>query len=163
MKRVMLVLLVFLIYFSSAYAESIGGVRLGMSPDIIFSMYGEPNKIFNKDAYYYYTGNNVNDVHIYNNGLAVTYEAGKAIRIAMIRTNNYDRKFDNTGLGLNNSYEEYCNRYNLYRKIGAYVARQYENMGSKQMATFKTDYNEYMWINFVNGTIMGIELNNYPY
>lgn len=163
MEKILFFILSFFICTSSVFAESIGGVQLGMTPETVISMYGEPNEVFDKDTYYNYTGNTINGVQVYNNGLAVTYGNGKAIRVAIIRTNDCDRTLDNTGLGLNNSYAEYCDKYSLYRKLDAYTARQYEKMGPKKMATFKTGDKEYMWVNFVNGVIMGLELNNYSF
>lgn len=152
----MLAIVISFACFSQTEAESIGGISLGMSREEVVARYGNPAVVMNERQYEYYTGSYVGGVEAYPNGLAVYYKGGEVERVAMIRTQRYDRRFDNTGLGLNNTYADFSNTYPAFRRLS------YDSRDKAYYGAFKTDTTgEYMWVHIVNGRFMGIELNNY--
>lgn len=133
---------------NTTYAESIGGIHLGMTRNEVVAKYGEPAWIYGTDQGFYYAGGEFDKFEVYKNGLAVYYggayerKTREIVRIvAMFNINGNNRKFDNSNLGLNDSLESYKKAYSIVSMGRA------RNAFKRESYKFYTDEkNQYLYL-----------------
>ena len=159
-KKVILIVAVIMgVSMSSVSAESIGGISLGMPRDQVVSLYGQPQWIFNKDQYAYYTGGYVFQAQVYSNGLAVVYNGGYVQRVAMLKLDGSNRELDWSGLNLRDELSSYNNKYGN----SEFNYKQNNNkFGVTDTRRFNSNVSgEYLWVSTYQGDIKSVEINHY--
>jgi hypothetical protein len=106
---------VFIMGTGFVFAESVGGISLGMSKKDVLSAYGKPTKVLSQTESRNLCGYPIGGWYYQKDGWLITFNSNSGQVDRIVIFGNGTRRLDNSGLNCSSSLEEFAAKYGLSR------------------------------------------------